>query len=63
MFHELGKKYGVKTPVIDSMIHLTNAMLDRDFFAEGYTLEYLGIGHMNKEELLDYLHNGTYKQP
>ena len=63
VFHELGKKYGVKTPVIDSMIHLANAMLDRDFFAEGYTLEYLGIGHMNKEELLDYLHNGTYKQP
>lgn len=44
VFHELGKKYGVKTPVIDSMIHLANAMLDRDFFAEGYTLEYLGIG-------------------
>ena len=61
VFHELGKKYGVATPVIDSMINMANAMLDRDFYAEGLKLEDLGIGHMNKEELLDYLNNGIYK--
>lgn len=60
VFHELGKKYGVATPVIDSMIHMANAMLDRDFFAEGLTLEELGIAHMTKEELLNYLNNGVY---
>jgi len=60
VFHELGKKYGVETPTIDSMINLANAMLDRDFYKEGYTLEYLGIGDMDKDELLEYLHKGTY---
>lgn len=60
VFHELGKKFGVATPVIDSMIHMASAMLDRDFFAEGYTLDYLGIGHMTKEELLAYLQEGIY---
>ncbi len=63
VFHELGKKYGVKTPVIDSMIYLANTMLERDFFKEGYTLEYLGIGHMNPQQLLDYLQKGIYTQP
>jgi opine dehydrogenase len=61
VFHELGKKFGVETPTIDSMINLANAMLDRDFYEEGYTLEYLGIGDMDKAELLDYLNNGTHK--
>lgn len=61
VFHELGKKFGVKTPVVDAMINMANAMLDRDFYAEGLTLEDLGIAHMTKEEMLDYLNNGVYK--
>lgn len=60
MYHQLGKKFGVKTPVVDSMINIASAMLETDFYETGYTLEYLGIGHMNKEELLDYLQNGVY---
>ncbi|MBM6878970.1 NAD/NADP octopine/nopaline dehydrogenase, partial [Anaerotignum lactatifermentans] len=47
--------------VIDAMINMANAMLDRDFYADGLTLDDLGIGHMTKEELLDYLNNGVYK--
>lgn len=58
IYHELGKKFGVKTPIIDSMITLASVMTEADYFEQGYTLEYLGIGHLNKEELLDYLHNG-----
>ncbi|HHY40050.1 MAG TPA: NAD/NADP octopine/nopaline dehydrogenase [Syntrophaceticus sp.] len=61
VYHELGKKFGVKTPVIDSMINLASAMLNRDFYAEGYTLDYLGIGHMTKEEMHKYLREGIYK--
>ncbi|HHW07040.1 MAG TPA: NAD/NADP octopine/nopaline dehydrogenase [Clostridia bacterium] len=60
VYHELGKKFGVKTPVIDSMINLASAMLETDFYAKGYTLDYLGIGHMTKEQLLRYLHEGVY---
>jgi len=62
IYHELGKKFGVKTPVIDSMISMASAMLDRDFYKEGYTLEYLDVAHMGKEELLEYLHTGKYKK-
>lgn len=56
VYHELGKAYGVKTPIIDSMITLAGAMLQKNYFEEGYTLAYLGIDNMTKEELLDYLH-------
>ena len=62
VYHELGKKFGVKTPVVDSMINLANAMLETDFYESGYSLEYLGIGHMDKEEMLQYLHEGVYKE-
>lgn len=55
IYHLLGKTYGVKTPVIDSMINLASAMLQRDFHATGYTLDYLGIGDMDKEQLNRYL--------
>lgn len=59
-YHELGKKYGVKTPVIDSMINLASAMMETDYYEKGYTLDYLGIGHMDKEQLLKYLNEGDY---
>ncbi|ADL12455.1 NAD/NADP-dependent octopine/nopaline dehydrogenase family protein [Acetohalobium arabaticum] len=60
VYHELGERFDVDTPVIDAMINIASAILDRDFYEEGYTLDYLGIGHMNKEEMLDYLHEGEY---
>ncbi|HEY3426779.1 MAG TPA: NAD/NADP octopine/nopaline dehydrogenase family protein [Negativicutes bacterium] len=61
VYHQLGKKFGVATPVVDSMINLASAILERDFYKLGYTLEYLGIGDMNKEELNAYLRDGTLK--
>ena len=60
IYHELGKKFGVKTPVIDSMITLGSVMTGKDFYKNGLTLEDLGIAHMDKEQLLDYLNNGNY---
>ena len=62
IYHELGEKYGVKTPVIDSMITLASVMVGQDFYANGLTLDELGIGHLDKDELLDYLNNGNYKE-
>ncbi|MGL4208318.1 MAG: NAD/NADP octopine/nopaline dehydrogenase family protein, partial [Candidatus Adiutrix sp.] len=60
VYHELGKKFGIKTPVIDSMINLACVMAEQDFYKTGYTLDYLGIGHMDKEQMLNYLNNGCY---
>jgi len=62
IYHELGVKYGVKTPVIDSMIVLAGAMHKKDFFTEGYSLNYLGIDGMGKAELLAYLDRGEFSK-
>lgn len=60
IYHELGKKYGVKTKVIDSMITLASVMTGHDFYSEGMTLDDLGIGHLDKEQLLRYLNEDIY---
>ncbi|MCD8217856.1 MAG: NAD/NADP octopine/nopaline dehydrogenase family protein [Clostridiales bacterium] len=59
IYHELGKKYGIATPVIDSMITLGSVMTGHDFYAEGLTLDDIGIGGLDKEQLLAYLNEGT----
>ena len=58
IYSELGKVYGVKTPIIDSMIVLASTMVGENYFEKGYTLEYLGINDMSKEELVSYLNEG-----
>lgn len=60
VYHELGKKFGVKTPVVDSMINLACVMAEQDFYKSGYTLDYLGLGHMDKAAMLQYLNEGVY---
>lgn len=60
VYHDLGKQYGIHTPIIDSMMILAGAMLKKNYFVEGYSLEYLGIANMSKESLLDYLRTGNY---
>ncbi|KXT78907.1 NAD/NADP-dependent octopine/nopaline dehydrogenase family protein [Streptococcus sp. DD13] len=60
LYHELGKKYGVPTPVIDSMITLGSVMTGRDFYQSGLTLEDLDLAHLDKEQTLDYLENGQF---
>ncbi len=59
VYHQLGEVFGVKTPVIDSMINLANAMMDKDYYSSGYTLEYLGIGGMDRDMLNRYLRDGA----
>ena len=62
VYHDLGVAYGVPTPIIDSMIVLAGAMHKKSFFDSKYSLEYLGIDNMSKEELLAYLNDGTYNR-
>lgn len=63
IYHDLGVKYGVPTPIIDSMITLAGAMHKKSFFTEiKYNLNYIGIDGMSKEELLSYLNEGTYNK-
>src|SRR5699024_7818771 len=55
IYHELGKVYGVKTPIIDSMIVLASSMIGENYFEDGYTLEYMCIHDMFNDELVSYL--------
>lgn len=60
LLSQLGKKFGVATPVIDSMIVLANSMLQRDLVKEtGYSLDYLGIGNMDREQLNRWMREGV----
>lgn len=59
IMHQLGKKYQVPTPVIDSMITLASVVLEKDFHEGGYTLEDLGIENMSVDELHEYLNNAA----
>ena len=61
LMSQLGKKYGVATPIIDSMILLASTMIKRDLDKESkYTLDYLEIGHMTHEQLQKYLREGVF---
>ena len=60
MYQQLARKYGVPTPTIDSLVHLANVMMGRDLTAKGYTLDYVGIGHMTHEQLQAWLREGIY---
>ena len=45
------------------MITLAGAMHKKDFFRSSrYTLAYLGIDNMSREELLAYLNDGIYNR-
>ena len=63
IYHDLGVKFGVPTPIIDAMITIGGAFHEKSFYKETkYNLDYLGIGHMTKEELRDYLYTGKYTE-
>ena len=60
VYHALGKKFGVPTPIIDAFITLGGVMTGKNFYETGLTLEELGIAHMTKDEMLKYLNEGVY---
>lgn len=63
IFWELAQKFDIHAPVIESMIHLASVMTDQDFWETGVSLKDLGIAHMDREEINEYLRKGTYKVP
>ncbi len=58
MAWRLAKKFGVKTPLIESLIKLGSVICGRDFFKEGRTLEELGIAELGAKDLIRYLKGG-----
>ncbi len=54
-YTELGHLAGVKTPLMDSTLHITQALLKMDFRMKGRTLHNLGLDKMTVKVFLDQL--------
>ncbi|HAY98253.1 MAG TPA: NAD/NADP octopine/nopaline dehydrogenase family protein [Mesotoga infera] len=54
-----GKKLKIETKVIDSIINIAGAVMERDFWSGGRSLASLGVDKMSVEELTRYVEEGT----
>lgn len=54
----LARATGVKVPVIDGLLAVASALNDTDFYADGVTLENLGLAGKTVEEINRYLETG-----
>jgi len=52
---ELGKAAGVATPLLESMVHICEALLNMDLHTNGRSLKNLGLEGKSKQEILDYI--------
>lgn len=52
---ELGHVAGVKTPLLESMIYICEALLGQDLHTNGRNLKNLGLAGKSKKEILDYI--------
>lgn len=57
-WHHFAAEAGQPSRLITSFIHAASALLNRDFLAEGRSLEEMGIAGMSPGELLRYLQSG-----
>jgi opine dehydrogenase len=57
-YRSLGRVAGIDMPVTDNFIRLTSALYERDFTAEGHTVEKLGLGGMTRRDILEVTAHG-----
>jgi opine dehydrogenase len=55
---QLGRKVGVATPLIDSLIDIGSVICQDDFWSSGRTLDTLGLAKLSKEEIMKLLKEG-----
>lgn len=55
----VGRLAGVATPVAEGLLNIASAITGRDLMAEGRTLQNLGLGDLDLEELRAILQNGV----
>lgn len=54
---ELGRAACVPTPLLESMLHIIEGLLEMDFHTNGRSLKNLGLDGMSKEEIIKYITN------
>ncbi len=57
-FEALGRAAGIDMPMTRNLIELTSALYERDFVAEGHTLEKLGLSGLSDREILQKTMDG-----
>ena len=57
---ELGKKLGIPTPVIDSLVNIGSVVCGEDFWQTGRTLDQLGLTEMTKDEIIKLVEGGSF---
>lgn len=57
-YSQLGRQLGVDVKLMESVIHIAGAILGRNFYENGRTLERCGIKDMSVETLQHYVHTG-----
>ncbi|UIJ77484.1 NAD/NADP-dependent octopine/nopaline dehydrogenase family protein [Acinetobacter sp. SH20PTE14] len=55
----VGRWAGVPTPVAEGLLNIASAVTGRDLYAEGRTLENLGLAHKSKQEMQAVLQEGV----
>lgn len=55
----VGRWAGVSTPVAEGLLNIASAITGRDLYAEGRTLENLGLADLNKQQLQAVLKEGV----
>ena len=56
---QLGKAAGIDTPLLESMVHICEALLNIDLHTNGRSLKNLGLEGMNKDEIIEFVTNGN----
>lgn len=59
----LGRQAGVETPTIDSVIHLCSILHGMDYWAEGRTVESLGLAGMSLKDIRRFILDGETTSP
>lgn len=55
---ELGKAAGIRTPLMDSMVNICEALLNIDMKTNGRTLQRLGLSNLNTTEIIEKITYG-----
>lgn len=60
----LGEKFGVPVPTFRAFIHLASLPHQTDYWAEGRTVEHLGIAHLTADQFHAFvMERGAYRSP
>ena len=55
LMSSIAKRFGIETPICDALVNIACSLLQTDFWKQGRTLDTLGLAHMNKNEIIDYV--------